>query len=416
MTALAPVLEAFFTERLAQRQASPHTVASYRDTFCLVLRYAHKHLGKPPSRLDFADLDAPLIGAFLAHLEAERGNSITTRNNRLAALHSLFSYAALRCPEHAALISRVLAIPSKRADTTLVSFLTPAETAALLAAPDRGSWLGRRDHVLLLVAVQTGLRVSELTGLDRGDVTLGTGANLRCRGKGRKERRTPLTRATARIVADWLSERDDEPAGRPGILDEHKPCLRECWNAGCANVLQFNAEITTRGYCGSHGTVRDYLQPFRALGTVAPARPAAPKASLGVAAGEVTGSGRTATTGAWRACWRKVAAQGGERPGARPADPIRAALRQARTGTGQLIHDAALRTRFRRIARTRYWPANARLLLHNARSMRGPVRRQPPRRGTATNRIYAVDLGLVCSPRIIGRGSRAGWDADTGPA
>jgi integrase/recombinase XerD len=213
VTALAPVLEAFFTERLAQRQASPHTVASYRDTFCLLLRYAHNHLGKPPSRLDFADLDAPLVGAFLAHLEAERGNSITTRNNRLAALHSLFSYAALRCPEHAALISRVLAIPSKRADTTLVSFLTPAETAALLAAPDRGSWLGRRDHALLLVAVQTGLRVSELTGLDRGDVTLGTGPNLRCCGKGRKERRTPLTRATARIVADWLSERDDEPAG-----------------------------------------------------------------------------------------------------------------------------------------------------------------------------------------------------------
>lgn len=177
------------------------------------MRYAHQHLGKPPSRLDFTDLDAPLIGAFLAHLEAERGNSITTRNNRLAALHSLFSYAALRCPEHAALISRVLAIPSKRADTTLVSFLTPAETAALLAAPDRGCWLGRRDHALLLVAVQTGLRVSELTGLDRGDVTLGTGANLRCRGKGRKERRTPLTRATARIVADWLSERDGKPAG-----------------------------------------------------------------------------------------------------------------------------------------------------------------------------------------------------------
>ena len=213
MTALAPILQGYFTQRLAQRQASPHTVASSRDTFCLLLRYAHKHLGKPPSRLDFTDLDAPLIGAFLAHLEAERGNSITTRNNRLAALHSLFSYAALHCPEHAALISRVLAIPSKRADTTLVSFLTPAETAALLAAPDRGSWLGRRDHALLLVAVQTGLRVSELTGLDRGDVTLGTGANVRCRGKGRKERRTPLTRATARIVADWLSERNDKPAG-----------------------------------------------------------------------------------------------------------------------------------------------------------------------------------------------------------
>ena len=207
MTALAPVLEAFFTERLAQRQASPHTVASYRDTFCLLLRYAREHLGQPPSRLDFADLDAPFIGAFLSHLEAGRGNSTATRNNRLAAIHSLFSYAALRCPEHAALISRVLAIPGKRAGTTLVSFLTPAETAALLASPDRGSWLGRRYHALLLAAVQTGLRVSELTGLTRGDVTLGAGANLRCTGKGRKERRIPLTRTTARIIADWLRER-----------------------------------------------------------------------------------------------------------------------------------------------------------------------------------------------------------------
>jgi integrase len=212
VTALAPVLEAFFTERLAQRRASPHTVASYRDTLCLLLRYAREHLGKPPSGLDFADLDAPFIAGFLQYLEAERGNSVATRNNRLAAIHSLFSYTALRCPEHAALISRVLAIPGKRADTTLVSFLTPAETAALLAAPDRSSWVGRRDHILLLVAVQTGLRVSELTGLDRGDVTLGTGANLRCTGKGRKERCTPLTRATAQILADWLSEHD----GRPG--------------------------------------------------------------------------------------------------------------------------------------------------------------------------------------------------------
>jgi integrase/recombinase XerD len=212
MTALAPVLEAYFTERLAQRQASPHTVASYRDTFCLLLRYARQRLGTSPSRLDFADLDAPFIGAFLDHLQAERGNSIATRNNRLAAIHSLFAYAALRCPEHAALISRVLAIPGKRTGTTLVSFLTPAETSALLASPDRGNWLGRRDHALILVAVQTGLRVSELTSLTRGDVTLGAGSNLRCRGKGRKERRTPLTRPVALVVSDWLREQD----GRPG--------------------------------------------------------------------------------------------------------------------------------------------------------------------------------------------------------
>jgi integrase/recombinase XerD len=211
MTALAPILEAFFTERLAQRQASPHTVASYRDTFCLLLRYARQRLGTAPSQLDLTDLDAPFIGAFPDHLQAERGNGITTRNNRLAAIHSLFGYAALRCPEHAALISRVLAIPGKRASITLVSFLTPAETGALLASPDRGNWLGRRDHALLLVAVQTGLRVSELTSLTCGDVTLGTGANLRCQGKGRKERRTPLTRTVGQIISDWLRERHGQP-------------------------------------------------------------------------------------------------------------------------------------------------------------------------------------------------------------
>ena len=164
MTALAPVLEAFFTERLAQRQASPHTVASYRDTFCLLLRYAREHLGKPPSRLDFADLDAPFIGAFPAHLEADRGNSITTRNNRLAAVHSLFSYAALRCPEHADLIRRVLAIPPKRTNVTIVSFLTRAETTALLAAPDPSTPLGRRDHALLLTAIQAGLHPNPMFG------------------------------------------------------------------------------------------------------------------------------------------------------------------------------------------------------------------------------------------------------------
>jgi integrase len=211
VTALAPVLEGFFTQRLAQRQASPHTVASYRDTFCLLLRYSQQHLGKPPSRLDVTDLDAPFIGAFLNHLQAERGNGTATRNNRLAAIHSLFAYAALRCPEHAALISRVLAIPGKRADTSLVSFLTPAEAGALLAAPDRSSRLGRRDHALLLVAVQTGLRVSELTGLTCKDVRLGTGAHLYCQGKRRKQRVVPLTSQTVKALKRWLKERGGEP-------------------------------------------------------------------------------------------------------------------------------------------------------------------------------------------------------------
>ncbi|HZI77128.1 MAG TPA: tyrosine-type recombinase/integrase, partial [Gemmatimonadales bacterium] len=196
---------------MAQRQASPHTVASYRDTFSLLLRFAQQQLGKPPSMLDVTDIDAELVGAFLDHLESERGNCAATRNNRLAAVHSLFSYAALRCPEHAATIGRVLAIPPKRTDTTIVCFLTDDEVQALLASPDRTTRPGRRDHLLLLVAVQTGLRVSELAGLTCGDVTLGAGASLRCRGKGRKERCTPLTRSTARVVRDWLTERRGEP-------------------------------------------------------------------------------------------------------------------------------------------------------------------------------------------------------------
>jgi integrase/recombinase XerD len=208
MSALAPVLEAFFTERLmTQRRASPNTITAYRDTFKLLLGYARQHTGKPPGSLDFADLDAPLISGFLQHLETGRGNSITTRNARLAAVHSLFSYAALKVPEHAALIARVLAIPSKRHDHATVSFLTRPEIEALLAAPDLTTWHGRRDHALLLVATQTGLRVSELTSLTIADVHLGPGAHVYCRGKGRKERCTPLTTQTVKTVRPWLAER-----------------------------------------------------------------------------------------------------------------------------------------------------------------------------------------------------------------
>ncbi|HET6951747.1 MAG TPA: tyrosine-type recombinase/integrase [Acidimicrobiales bacterium] len=225
MSALAPVLEGFFTERLiGQRRASAHTVASYRDTFRLLLGFAQRHTGKAPSKLDLADLDAVLIGAFLDHLEAERHNSVRTRNNRLAAIHSLFAYAALLRPEHAALIQRVLAIPAKRMDRQLVCFLTDDEVDALLAAPDRDNWVGRRDHALLLVAIQTGLRVSELTRLTCGDVELGTGAHLRCHGKGRKERITPLTTEACAVLRVWLTERQGDtgdavfPSRRGGPL------------------------------------------------------------------------------------------------------------------------------------------------------------------------------------------------------
>jgi len=209
---IGPTVEAFFTERLmAQRQASPHTVAAYRDALCLLLRFASEATGKAPSSLGFEDLDAPFIGRFLDHLEADRHNGVRTRNARLAAVHSLFRFAALRHPEHAGLIGRVLAIPPKRFDRQIVSFLTDDEVRALLGAPDRSSFLGRRDHALLMVAVQTGLRVSELTSLTVADVVLGAGAHVRCRGKGRKERATPLTATSVAVLREWTAERRAVP-------------------------------------------------------------------------------------------------------------------------------------------------------------------------------------------------------------
>jgi integrase/recombinase XerD len=213
MSALAPTLEAFFTERLiGQRQASPHTVTAYRDTFRLLLRFCQKRHGKAPSSLDITDLDAGLVGEFLDHLGSERGNSTKTRNARLAAIHSLFRFAALRHPEHAALIQRVLAIPAQRFDRTIVSFLDPSEIDALLAAPNRSRWVGRRDHALLLLTIQTGLRVSELTQLRCQDIQLGAAAHVRCLGKGRKERCTPLTKQTSAILRSWIDERHGQPA------------------------------------------------------------------------------------------------------------------------------------------------------------------------------------------------------------
>ena len=208
MTVIAPVLQSFFTQRLmTQQRASTNTMASYRDTFKLLLGYAHRHTGKLSGQLDFADLDATLISSFLTHLETSRGNSITTRNTRLAAIHSLFSYAALHVPEHDALIAQVLAIPFKRHDHATVTFLTRTETQALLAAPATTTWHGRRDHALLTLATQTGLRVSELTSLTIADAHLGTGPHVYCTGKGRKERCTPLTATTVAVLASWLTER-----------------------------------------------------------------------------------------------------------------------------------------------------------------------------------------------------------------
>jgi integrase/recombinase XerD len=211
MSSLAPTLQAFFTERLiAERRASQHTIAAYRDTLKLLLAFATKRLHCQPTKLDIGDLDAPLIAAFLDHLERERGNSVRTRNARLAAIHSLFRYAALRHPEHLQDIERVLAIPPKRSDHAPVTFLDEHEINALLAAPDRGTWTGRRDHAMLLTAIQTGLRASELTGLNCSDVHLATGPHVSCRGKGRKQRVTPLTQITLAMLRVWLTERAGE--------------------------------------------------------------------------------------------------------------------------------------------------------------------------------------------------------------
>ncbi|MEV6970544.1 tyrosine-type recombinase/integrase [Hamadaea sp. NPDC051192] len=217
MTALAPLLQAFFTDRLmTQYGASPHTIASYRDTLRLLLSHVHQRTGKLPAHLDLADLDAATVGGFLHELEAVRGNSVATRNTRLAAIHSLFRYASLHAPEHADLISRVLGIQTKRATTTVVTFLSPAELDALLAAPDQTTWHGRRDHALLVLTAQTGLRVAELTALTASDLQLGVGAHVYCRGKGRKDRCTPLTAHTVGVLTSWLAAR--RPAGNDPLF------------------------------------------------------------------------------------------------------------------------------------------------------------------------------------------------------
>ena len=213
MSLVAPTLQAFFTDRLTrQLQASPRTIASYRDTLKLLLAFVNEQTGKPPARLDWEDLNEPIISRFLDHLETARGNSARTRNLRLTAIRSLFKYAALRHPEHAATIAQVLAIPPKRHQKRQISFLTAEESAALIAAPDLSRWEGRRDQAIFTLTLQAGLRVSELLGLNVGDIVLGTGAHLRCEGKGRKQRTVPLTGPAQRVLSAWIAERGGGPA------------------------------------------------------------------------------------------------------------------------------------------------------------------------------------------------------------
>jgi integrase/recombinase XerD len=207
------LVQAFFTDRLLrQRRVSPHTVAGYRDTFRLLLRFAKQRLGNAPSKLSLKDLDAAFVSDFLDHLEKERGNGARSRNTRLAAIHSFFHYLSFQEPAYAEQCRRILAIPSKRYERRLIEYLTVEEIAALLAAPDRTTWIGRRDRALLLVGIQTGLRVSELIGLRRSDISLGAGPHVRCEGKGRKQRITPLRQEAVEVLTQWLRECPTEPA------------------------------------------------------------------------------------------------------------------------------------------------------------------------------------------------------------
>lgn len=227
-THFAVLLEHFFTQRLMQqRQASTHTIASYRDTFKMLLQFTHRRLRKPPSALVLADIDAPLVAAFLNDLESTRGVTARTRNLRLTAVHSFFRFASYEAPDRAAQIARVLAIPAKKFDRALIPFLSRAEVDALLAAPDQRCWSGRRDYALILLAVQTGLRLSELIHLQPDDVNLGTGSHVRVIGKGRRERCTPMSKATRAVMAAWLREPTlsaDQPVfpnARGGPLSAH---------------------------------------------------------------------------------------------------------------------------------------------------------------------------------------------------
>ena len=262
---LPSLLQSFFTTRLmTQRKASPHTIASYRDTFRLLLQFAQKRLRRAPSQLELENLDASLVDAFLEDLENRRGNGARSRNLRLTAIRSFFRYASLEAPAQSGIIQRVLAIPNQRQPRALVGFLTRPEIEALLAAPNRTNWLGRRDHAFLLTAVQTGLRLSEMTALRHEDVSLGVGAHVRCRGKGRKERCTPLAKPTVAVLQAWIRE---QPSCQ-NVVPQYSGWAFKCrWCSALARAprgagaqeLRFTAKETSLTTCPAarrrHGTV-----------------------------------------------------------------------------------------------------------------------------------------------------------------
>jgi integrase len=241
------LVQGFFTDRLLkQLGASPHTIAAYRDAFCLLLQFASQRLRRAPAELRIEDLDASFLGAFLDHLEGVRGNCARTRNNRLAALHAFFQYVAVSEPALALQCQRVLAIPSKRYERGPVEFVTEEESTAVVSAPDSARWIGRRDRALLLVAIQTGLRNSEITSLRRQDVELGTGAHVRCLGKGRKMRCTPLRPDVAAVLKQWLEQQGGKP-GDPVFPSSNGGRL----SADALQRLVSRHVTTARGRCPS---------------------------------------------------------------------------------------------------------------------------------------------------------------------
>jgi integrase/recombinase XerD len=246
-TTFPALLEAFFLERLMQqRRVSSHTIASYRDAFRLLLQFAQKRLHKAPSSLAVSDLTTKFLGEFLDHLETERGNTARSRNVRLVAIHSFFRYVARQAPEYSGVAGRVLDIPSKRYVRRPITFLTQAETDALLAAPDLNTWCGRRDRALILLAIQTGLRAAELLALRCQDVVLGSGAHVWCEGKGRKKRCTPLRKDAAAVLRGWLRERQGKAS------DPAFPTVRGAVMSHDAlqNLLNKHVAIA-RGRCAS---------------------------------------------------------------------------------------------------------------------------------------------------------------------
>jgi site-specific recombinase XerD len=266
---LPALLQSFFTTRLmTQRKASPHTINSYRDTFRLLLQFAQKQLHKAPSQLGLVDLDASLVGAFLEDLENRRHNGARSRNLRLTAIRSFFRYASLEAPAHSGIIQRVLAIPNQRQRRALVGFLSRPEIEALLTAPNRTKWLGRRDHAFLLTAVQTGLRLSEMTSLRHEDVSLGAGAHVRCRGKGRKERCTPLAKPTVAVLKSWIREQGREdsktlfPSTRGGPLsaDGVQHLLARTWRRHARNAPRC-ARKESRPTCCATPLPWNYYRP-----------------------------------------------------------------------------------------------------------------------------------------------------------